>query len=85
MTRKAERKEETHRRMLSAASRSFRSSGFAGIGVDAIAKAAGATSGAFYAHFGSKDQAFRAALDLGLDEVIEGLARLDMQNASSLS
>ena len=58
---------------MEAASRGFRSHGFAGIGVDAIAKEAGATSGAFYAHLGSKDGAFRAALDIGLNEVIEAI------------
>lgn len=70
---KQDRKEETRRRMLSAATRSFRSHGFAGIGVDGIARAAGVTSGAFYAHFGSKDQAFEAALAAGLDEVIDAI------------
>ncbi|RCK40526.1 TetR family transcriptional regulator [Thalassospira profundimaris] len=67
------RKEETRQNMLLAASRGFRANGFAGIGVDGIARAANATSGAFYAHFGSKDGAFRAALELGLDEVIENI------------
>lgn len=75
MARNQERKEETRQRMLAAASRGFRSHGFAGIGVDGIAKAAGATSGAFYAHFGSKDGAFGAALDIGLDDVLENLAK----------
>jgi len=65
------KKQQTHKRMLDAASQSFRSNGYAGIGVDGIAKAAGVTSGAFYAHFGSKDKAFSAALDAGLNEVIE--------------
>ncbi len=67
------KKQRTHQRMLDAASQSFRSKGYAGIGVDGIAKAAGATSGAFYAHFGSKDGAFDAALKTGLHEVIEGI------------
>jgi len=67
--------------MLDAASMSFRSNGYAGIGVDGIAKAAGVTSGAFYAHFGSKDKAFKAALDMGLDEVIDVIPK--MQNESS--
>lgn len=67
------RKEETRQNILLAASRGFRASGFAAIGVDGIARAANATSGAFYAHFGSKDGAFRAALELGLDEVIENI------------
>ncbi len=73
MAKQSERKEETRQRMLEAASRGFRRQGFAGIGVDAIAKDAGATSGAFYAHLGSKNHAFEAALELGLDEVIAAI------------
>ncbi|MBL4629817.1 MAG: TetR/AcrR family transcriptional regulator [Paraglaciecola sp.] len=64
------KKQETRKRIISAASRSFRSRGYTGIGVDGIAKEAGVTSGAFYAHLGSKDGAFEAALATGLDEVI---------------
>jgi len=74
MARQGTRKQETRQKMLSAASRGFRAHGYAGIGVDGIAKAAGVTSGAFYAHFGSKDGAFGAALAIGLDEVIAGIA-----------
>lgn len=60
----------TRQRIIDAAGQSFRSNGYAGIGVDGIAKAAGVTSGAFYAHLGSKDKAFEVALISGLDEVI---------------
>lgn len=67
------KKQQTHQRILEAASQNFRSNGYAGIGVDGIAKAAGVTSGAFYAHFGSKKAAFSAALAVGLDEVIEAI------------
>lgn len=67
------KKEQTRARILDAASQSFRSSGYAGTGVDGIARAAGVTSGAFYAHFGSKDGAFEAALAAGMDEVLESL------------
>ncbi|MCZ4279473.1 TetR/AcrR family transcriptional regulator [Kiloniella laminariae] len=74
------KKEETHARMLAAAGRSFRRNGFAGIGVDGIAKAAGVTSGAFYAHFGSKDAAFFAAVVAGLDEVIDGIPRFQKKH-----
>lgn len=77
-----ERKEKTRHKILSAAGRGFRSHGFAGIGVDGIAKAAGATSGAFYAHFGSKDGAFGAALDVGLDAVIESVPKLQKAEGS---
>ncbi|MEH6404165.1 MAG: TetR/AcrR family transcriptional regulator [Sneathiella sp.] len=67
------KRERTHQRMLVAAGESFRSSGFSGIGVDGIAKAAGVTSGALYAHFGSKKAAFHEALKAGLDEVIAAI------------
>ncbi|MEH6631006.1 MAG: TetR/AcrR family transcriptional regulator [Halopseudomonas aestusnigri] len=73
MQQKLSKREETHKRMLAAAGRSFRSHGYAGIGVDGIAKEAGVTSGAFYAHFGSKDGAFSLAVRDGLDEVIAGV------------
>ncbi len=76
------KKQQTHKRMLDAASQSFRSSGYAGIGVDGIAKAAGVTSGAFYAHFGSKDKAFSAVLEAGLDEVIETLPNIQKDAGS---
>ena len=68
-------KEETRQKILKAAGRGFRKHGYAGIGVDGLAKAAGVTSGAFYSHFGSKDGAFELALVAGLDEVIEGLPK----------
>lgn len=68
-----DKKQDTRNRIVTAASRGFRSRGYAGIGVDGIAKDAGVTSGAFYAHLGSKDQAFLLALELGLDEVITSL------------
>lgn len=73
MTQLPTKKEQTRARILDAANQSFRSSGYAGTGVDGIAKAAGVTSGAFYAHFGSKDGAFEAALAAGMDEVIESI------------
>lgn len=73
MLRAPTKKEQTHQRMIDAAGQGFRGHGYAGIGVDGIAKAAGVTSGAFYAHFGSKGRAFNAALEAGLDEVIKGI------------
>ena len=71
----ADQKEKTRQKMLEAAGRGFRKYGYAGIGVDGLAKAAGVTSGAFYSHFGSKDGAFEVALIAGLDEVIEGIPK----------
>jgi AcrR family transcriptional regulator len=54
-------------RLIEAAGRGFRTGGFGGIGVDGLAKEAGLTSGAFYAHFGSKTDAFRLALHDGFE------------------
>lgn len=66
-------KDESRARILAAAGRGFRRHGLAGIGVDALAKEAGVTSGAFYVHFGSKDQAFEAAASAGLAELCAGV------------
>jgi len=64
--KKSEGGADTGERLRAAAGRGFRAGGFGGAGVDALAKEAGLTSGAFYAHFGSKAEAFRAALADGL-------------------
>lgn len=74
------KKQQTSARILTAASEGFRKNGYAGIGVDGIAKAAGVTSGAFYAHFGSKNGTFCAALIAGLDEVIESIPQFQKQH-----
>ena len=69
-------KEEARAKILHAVGRGFRTQGFAGIGVDGLAKEAGVTSGAFYGHFQSKADAFEAAAVAGLTELrqaIEGL------------
>lgn len=75
MATQEERRAATRRSLLKAASEGFRANGFAGIGVDGISKEAGATSGAFYAHLGSKQAAFEEALEMGLDEVLEAIPR----------
>lgn len=69
-------KQEAHSRILSAAGRGFRRLGYGGIGVDGLAKEAGVTSGAFYGHFPSKADAFRAAALAGLVELREGIEHL---------
>jgi AcrR family transcriptional regulator len=73
MRHKGVNKEETRQKMREAVGRGFRGHGYAGIGVDGLAKTAGVTSGAFYAHFGSKGEAFDVALADGLNEVIEAI------------
>jgi AcrR family transcriptional regulator len=61
--------EQTRALILAGAGRSFRSHGYGGAGVDGLAKAAGMTSGAFYAHFKSKAEAFRESVRSGLLEL----------------
>ncbi|WP_299829868.1 TetR/AcrR family transcriptional regulator [uncultured Roseobacter sp.] len=65
--------ESTKMKLLEASGRAFRKEGYSGIGVDSIAKDAGVTSGAFYAHLKSKNDAFRAALVAGLEDVLAAL------------
>ncbi len=83
MATQEERREATKRSLLAASSAGFRSKGFAGVGVDGISHAAGATSGAFYAHLGSKRKAFFMALELGLDEVIEAVPQFQAENGDA--
>jgi AcrR family transcriptional regulator len=67
------KKEESRARILASAGRGFRGQGFGGLGVDGLAKAAGVTSGAFYAHFKSKSEAFREAVRAGMADLGAGV------------
>ena len=73
MAKQADRKQKTQASLLEAASRTFRAKGFHGVGIDEISKRAKATSGAFYAHLGSKKKAFIEVLKLGLQEVVDAV------------
>ncbi|MGA2550560.1 MAG: TetR/AcrR family transcriptional regulator [Burkholderiaceae bacterium] len=68
-----EHTEETRQRILEAAGREFREHGFGGVGVDGLAHAAGVTSGAFYRHFRSKAEAFRAVVAAGVKRLRLGV------------
>jgi TetR/AcrR family transcriptional regulator, transcriptional repressor for nem operon len=54
-----------HERIVKEASRLFRERGFEKVTVGEVMKAAGLTHGAFYAHFGSKEQLEEAAIAYG--------------------
>ena len=56
------RKEESRQKIVTAASRAFRSRGIAATGIDEVMRGAGLTKGAFSAHFGSKDELVQAAV-----------------------
>jgi AcrR family transcriptional regulator len=73
MRHKGVEREKIRQKVINAAGRNFRKYGYAGIGVDSLAKSAGVTSGAIYSNFGSKNETFSIALATGLDEVIKGI------------
>lgn len=74
-----DKKAQTRARILAGAGRTFRASGYGGAGVDALAKEAGVTSGAFYSYFKSKADAFREAVVLGMQDLERAV--LDLQAA----
>jgi TetR/AcrR family transcriptional repressor of nem operon len=55
-----------HERIVREASRLFRERGFENVTVGDVMKAAGLTHGAFYAHFGSKEELEAAAIAYGI-------------------
>jgi TetR/AcrR family transcriptional regulator, transcriptional repressor for nem operon len=65
-----EHKLETHRKIVSDASRRVRAEGLSGAAVSTVMKDAGLTHGGFYKHFGSKD-------DLLLESVREGFREIE--------
>lgn len=65
-----ERKAETRARLLAAAAELFAAQGIDAVSVDAVGEAAGRTSGAVYAHFGSKQGLLLALLDAWRDSLL---------------
>jgi AcrR family transcriptional regulator len=59
----ADRRADTRDRLLRAAAELFASQGYDAVSVDEVAAAADRSSGALYAHFGSKQGLLRALLD----------------------
>jgi TetR/AcrR family transcriptional regulator, transcriptional repressor for nem operon len=80
---KGSKREETRARILAGAGRAFRSQGYGATGVDGVAKAAGVTSGAFYAHFKSKADAFRAAVMVGMQDLEMAISMLRSDSKTS--
>jgi TetR/AcrR family transcriptional repressor of nem operon len=58
--------EKNRARMVAAAGKALRQRGIEGVGVDALAKAAGLTHGSVYSHFKSKDDLTAAAISHAL-------------------
>ena len=64
-----------HERIVREASRLFRERGFENVSVGEVMKAAGLTHGAFYAHFGSKEELQAAAVAYGQNVSLGGVQR----------
>lgn len=75
MRMRPEEKNRARAAIADAAGRLFREQGLAATGVDAIARAVGQTSGGFYAHFPSKADVFREAIEAGFARLIGGIKR----------
>ncbi|WP_436411652.1 TetR/AcrR family transcriptional regulator [Variovorax ginsengisoli] len=70
------RKEASHERIVEAAARAIRRSGYGGSGVADIMKAAGLTHGGFYAHFASREAMLAEAADRAGAETVAALTRI---------
>ncbi len=61
-------KEQTRQRIIETAAQKFRRDGVAATGIAGLMAEAGLTHGGFYAHFTSKEDLVRAALESALDQ-----------------
>ncbi|MFO1385314.1 MAG: TetR/AcrR family transcriptional regulator [Chitinivorax sp.] len=66
-----EHKEKTRARLLAEGGSIAKKNGFASTGVDTLMAAVGLTSGAFYAHFGSKAELLEAIVDKELGRSLD--------------
>jgi len=69
-------KEATHERIVDAAARAIRRSGYNGVGVADIMKDAGLTHGGFYAHFESREAMLAEAADHAAGESVAMMQRV---------
>ncbi|MGH4035642.1 TetR/AcrR family transcriptional regulator [Actinomycetota bacterium Odt1-20B] len=70
----AQRKSETRTRLIDAAAELFAKKGFHAVSAEALADAAGRTTGALYSHFGGKEGLLLALLDVWKERTAEQLA-----------
>ncbi|QOY92631.1 TetR/AcrR family transcriptional regulator [Massilia sp. UMI-21] len=85
---KSSKREQSHHRIVEAASRAVRRHGYAGVGVAEVMKEAGLTHGGFYAHFDSRDALLVAAIEhagaISSAELDEGIAARTRDTGSAL-
>ncbi|SFS14135.1 transcriptional regulator, TetR family [Dyella sp. OK004] len=78
-------KEATHDRIVDAAARAIRRSGYNGTGVADIMKEAGLTHGGFYAHFPSREAMLAEAADRAGSESVAMMERIAAESPSPLT
>lgn len=64
-------KAEKRKQLLEISGQLAKKNGFAATGIDSFMKAAGVTSGAFYSHFSSKHDLFKALVENELKDSIK--------------
>ncbi|MFC9295471.1 TetR/AcrR family transcriptional regulator [Streptomyces sp. NPDC057011] len=72
--RQAVRKSETRSRLIDAAAELFARKGYHAVSAEAVAEAAGRTTGALYSHFGGKEGLLLALLEVWKERTAEELA-----------
>ncbi|MEV7525348.1 helix-turn-helix domain-containing protein [Streptomyces sp. NPDC091371] len=72
--RQAQRKSQTRGRLIDAAAELFARKGFHAVSAEAVADAAGRTTGALYSHFGGKEGLLLALLEVWKERTAEELA-----------
>src|SRR5262249_32757283 len=70
-----EHKSRTRRTMVAVASTAFRAEGISGVRLEDVMTRAGLTHGGFYAHFDSKADLLREALDYAAEQTLEALSK----------
>jgi AcrR family transcriptional regulator len=79
-TLRTRQKEQSRKKILQAAALLFREKGYAATGLDELMARAGLTSGAFYAHFQSKQQ----LLELTIDEMLQRSREILLKGTEAL-
>jgi TetR/AcrR family transcriptional repressor of nem operon len=70
----SDHKARTRTKIVAAASTAFRAGGVAGVRIEDVMAQAGLTHGGFYAHFASKTDLLRDALDYANEQTIDALS-----------
>ncbi|MFP4330551.1 MAG: TetR/AcrR family transcriptional regulator [Alkalispirochaetaceae bacterium] len=72
-----EKKEQTRRRLIEAATELFALKGYEGTAVEELSEHAGYSRGAFYSNFANKEELMKAIISEGFDTDIEHLRRME--------